>query len=180
LQHWEKEHISNRTMVGLEAALHVARLTGDRNWYREIVERYKGYIQWQNFRAPRDEPGVGTTYFVNAVGENNDHFRGDAWHRTAGLASCLHICEMVKADTGEDLFHSEGAILKKSLEYYADTMDPHGGAPIPIWDIAARAFPDSERIVAMASRQKAYERASSIGTILQYSWGISDLLTLSK
>ena len=58
-------------------------------------------------------------------------------------------------------------------------MDPHGGAPIPVWDIAARAFPDSERIIAMAARQKAHERASSIGTLLQYSWGMSDLLTLS-
>ncbi len=179
LQHWEREHVSNRTMVGLEAALHVARLTGDRTWYRKIVERYREYIQWKRFRAPKDEPGAGTTYFVNASGENNDHFRGDAWHRTAGLASCLQICEMVKADTGEDLFHAEGAILKQSLEFYADTIGPHGGAPIPVWDIAARAFPDSEKIVAMAYRQKAHERASSIGTILQYSWGISDLLTLS-
>lgn len=59
------------------------------------------------------------------------------------------------------------------------TLAPDGGAPIPVWDIAARAFPDSERIIAMAARQKAHERASCIGTILQYSWGMSDLLTLS-
>jgi hypothetical protein len=178
LQHWEKEHISNRTLVGLEAALHVARLTGDRSWYHNIVERYKGYIRWQDFRAPKEEPGVGTTYFVNAAGENNDHFRGDAWHRTAGLASCLQICEMVKADTGEDLFHLEDAILLKSLEFYVDTIESQGGVPIPVWDIAARAFPASKKLLAMAVRQKAHERATSIGTILQYSWGISELLTL--
>lgn len=177
LQQWETEHISNRTLVGLEAALHVARLTGDRPWYRSIVNRYREYIQWRHFRAPRDEPGAGTTYFVNAAGENNDHFRGDAWHRTAGLASCLQICEMVKTDTGEDLFHLEGDILRKSLEYYAGTIEPQGGVPIPVWDIATRAFPDSEKIAAMAARQKAHERSDSIGTLLQYSWGLSDLLT---
>ena len=179
LQPWETEHISNRTLAGLEAALHVARLTGDRRWQANIVERYQRLIRWRDFRAPRNEPGCGTTFFVNARGENNDHFRGDAWHRTAGLAAALQICEMVKADTGQDLFHLEENILRTSLEFYADTLAPDGGAPIPVWDIAARAFPDSERIIAMAVRQKTHERASSIGTILQYSWGMSDLLTLS-
>jgi hypothetical protein len=178
LQPWETEHISNRTLAGLEASLHVARLTGDRHWYRKIVERYRQYVRWRDFRAPRDEPGCGTTYFVNARGENNDHFRGDAWHRTAGLASCLQICELVRADTGQDLFHIEQDILRTSLEFYAGTMDPRGGAPIPVWDIAARAFPDSEAIRAMAARQKEHERAGAVGTVLQYSWGLSDLLAL--
>lgn len=178
LQHWENEHVSNRTLTGLEAVLHVARLVGDQAWYQAVVQRYKQVIRWRDFRAPREEPGSGTTYFVNANGENNDHFRGDAWHQTAGLAACLQICEVVKADTGEDLFHREDGILKESLEFYADLMEPRGGAPIPVWDIAARAYPDSEKIQAIALRQKTHERSSSIGTIVQYSWGISDLLTL--
>ena len=175
---WELKHVSNRTMVGLEATIHVARLVGNRRWYRSAVDKYQRLICWKDFRAPRDEPGCGTTFFVNGQGENNDHYRGDPWHRTAGLASCLQICEIVKSDTGEDMFHREGDILKKSLEYYANILDPERGVPIPTWDLAARTFPDSQAIQSVALRQKAHETPSSIGTIIQYSWGLSDLLNI--
>jgi len=176
LQAWEREHVSNRTMAGLEAVLHVARLTENRVWYRHAVERYKQWIAWREFRRPRDEAGSGTAYFVNERGENNDHFRGDAWHRTAGLASCLQIAAMVKADTGEDLFGRERGILRTSLEWYAGMMGGDGGVPIPVWDLAAEAFPESGPIRAMAMRQQAHVRADRIDTFLQYSWGFKELL----
>jgi hypothetical protein len=37
------------------------------------------------------------------------------------------------------------AILRRSLEYFANTISPYGGTPIPVWDIATRAYPASEK-----------------------------------
>lgn len=178
LNDWELRHVTNRSLASLEAVLHVSRLVGNKRWYRSAVERYEKWIRWKDFKAPNGEPDEGTTYFVNLQGENTDHHRGDIWHRTAGLASCLQICAVVKADTGYDLFHRERDVLRNSLEFYAAIHEKEGGLPIPVWDLAARAFPESQAIQGMAVRQKALEQPKDPDRYLQYAWGFSDLLSL--
>jgi hypothetical protein len=184
LQRWELEHVSNRSLVSLEATLHVARLRKNAAWFQRAVAKYKQFVDYKAFRRPLNEPGAGTTYFVDATGKNNDHFRGDPWHRTAGLASSVHIAEVVKLETGEDLFRANDSILKKSLELYSGSLD---GIIIPFWSLAAQRFPESEKIRAVAQQQARQElppAGSNLtwkrAQILQYCWGRTETLKAAQ
>lgn len=166
LNPWEASHASNRTMTALEATLHVAELTDNKQWMKTAGDQYKGLVQFDNFKKADGAGSEGSTFFTNAAGKTGDDSRGDAWHQTAGLAASMQICEIMKRQTGEDMFNFQGGILEKSLQHYAQGINSTDGL-IPFWDVAASRFPDSPAIARMASMQQDTGN-SSVG---QFSWG---------
>jgi hypothetical protein len=114
LEKWEMNNISNRTMTALEATMHVAYLIGDDHWFAAAVNKYREIL-------PR--------FVVKASGENSDHFRGDPWHRQAGIASAVQLSVLAKRK-GYDLFPLHNEALRRSAEFYAPIVHTQF---IPFW-----------------------------------------------
>lgn len=121
LNPWEMNNVSNRTIVALEATMHVALLAQKQGWYLNTIEKYKEIL-------PK--------YVITRDGMNSDDYRGDIWHKTAGIASATQICEMAW-NRGIDLYSYYGDAVLRSAEFYAPQVNTEY---IPFWPTLAKHY----------------------------------------
>ncbi len=180
LNQWELDNVSNRTMTALEATMHVAKLLGERDWFDKGVILYKDLVDYEGLDRDlpnRKRDASFNRFFLEANGKNADDSRGDPWHRQAGLASCVQICQMASemldpAGSPYDLYPLHDNIVKKSCEYYAPKVQDQY---IPFWDVAYRHY--ASEGISMPNTKNLLERpkgnywTNTVHAVYDKLWG---------
>jgi hypothetical protein len=158
LSKWEMENISNRTFTALEATLHVAYLIEDKSWFAGGVKMYQEIL-------PK--------FVLTDSGMNADDYRGDPWHRQAGIASAVQICELAKR-YGYDLYGIHNNALRSVAEYYAPQVNNQF---IPFWRTAVDAYGAANvpQSAALLKRDKGSYYKWYIDGV-EFLWGLGQFL----